>query len=64
MPTFPSPSSTRPAIVSPSSHFMRSISNGFIRMVCGGKGQFLLCCSLALTIASKFLPSALAMPGA
>ena len=33
VPTLPSASSTRPAIMSPSSHCMRSISNGFMRTV-------------------------------
>jgi len=42
VPTLGSPSSTRPAIVSPSSHCMRSISNGFMRTVCGGKGHLAL----------------------
>ena len=59
VPSFGSASSTRPAIVSPSSHCIRSISNGLIRTVCGGKGQFLLCAAFALTMASKFLASAL-----
>ena len=62
VPTLASPSSTRPAIVSPSSHCIRSISNGFIRTVCGGKGHLALCSAFALVIASKFLASALMGP--
>src|SRR4051794_26780157 len=58
VPSLASASSARPAIVSPSSHCIRSISNGFIRTVWGGNGQCLLCSALALTIASKFLASA------
>ena len=59
VPTLASASSTRPAMTSPSSHFIRSISNGFMRTVCGGNGQFALCWAFAFVMASKFLPSAL-----
>jgi uncharacterized protein len=54
-----SASSTRPAIVSPSSQPIRSISNGFIRTVWGGNGQWRLWSALALVIASKLRASAL-----
>jgi hypothetical protein len=49
-------------MTSPSSHSIRSISNGFMRTVCGGKGHRALWSALALVIASKFLPSALMDP--
>ena len=42
-----------------SSHPRRSTSNGFILTSVAGNGQFRLCCSIALAIASRFLPSAL-----
>ena len=42
VPIWPSASSTSPAIVSPSSQLIRSISNGFIFTVWGGKGQLRL----------------------
>lgn len=45
--------------MSPSSHCIRSISNGFIRTVWGGNGQWRLWSAFAFTIASKFLASAL-----
>ena len=48
-----------PGDQSPSSHSIRSISNGFMRTVCGGNGQLALWSALALVIASKFLASAL-----
>ena len=42
VPILGSASSVRPAIRSPSSHPIRSISNGFMRTVCGGKGHWAL----------------------
>src|SRR4051812_209894 len=62
VPIFGSASRSRPAIVSPSSHCIRSISNGLIRTVCGGNGQCLLWSAFALTMASKFLASAVTLP--
>ena len=49
-------------MTSPSSHCMRSISNGFMRTVCGGNGHLVLWSALAFVIASKFLASALIGP--
>ena len=41
-----------------SSHPRRSASNGFMRTSAAGKGQFVLCWSIALEIASRFFGSA------
>ena len=49
-------------MMSPSSQFIRSISKGSMRTVCGGKGHLALWSAFALVIASKFLASALMDP--
>lgn len=63
----------RPVPISPSgttgnpridSHPSRSTSNGFIRTSAAGNGQFMLCWSIALEIASRFFASGEATPGA
>ena len=54
VPISPSGTTGRPRIVSQPS---RSTSNGFIRTSAAGKGQFALCWSIALEIASRFFAS-------
>ena len=68
VPMLASASRTRPAIVSPSSHCIRSISNGFILTVCGGNGQRAVVCLLRLgdrfeVLALGDIPSVEEYPG-
>ena len=59
VPISPSGTTGRPRIVSQPS---RSTSNGFIRTSAAGNGQFELCWSIALEIASRFFASGEATP--
>ena len=59
VPISPSGTTGRPRMCSQPS---RSTSNGFIRTSAAGNGQFELCWSIALEIASRFFASGEATP--